>query len=289
MSLLSDRISRLHEVLADCGLSSSPVIVLGMHRSGTTMIARLLEAAGVFMGARLSGNHEPRVIQDANRQIFDYFQAGWIEAERVPIPQTLLNGFDGLCSDIALRLTEEIPSCFCDAHRGGAAGWGFKDPRTSVTAGFFLRLFPDARAIFIHRSGEDVAASILKRELRIRKKYPSAADIAFEEPAGILLRAAKAWEVYNERALAILPHFRRYATLRYEDVVVSPQLLLTQAFARVGVEVSGESIERAGISAERVGGGAEFASHFQSLREYLARSHLPGALERRDAAHITRP
>jgi hypothetical protein len=289
MDLLSSRISILHEVLMKNGLTTAPIVVLGMHRSGTTMIAKLLGEAGVFMGAALSSNHEPQVFQDANRQILDYFQAGWITPERVPDPTMLLNGFDGLCSGIAQRLIENIPMCFCDARQASTASWGFKDPRTSLTAGLFLRLLPNAKAIFIHRSGEDVAASVLKRELRIQKKYPSAADLTFEDPAGILLRAAKAWEVYNERALAILPHFRRHVTLRYEDVVVSPQSLLTQAFARVGVEVSCASIERTGISAERVGGGAEFASHFQSLREYLARSHLPGALERRDAARITCP
>lgn len=280
MSFLTDRVSHLHEVLARQGLSPYPLVVLGMHRSGTTLIARLLEAAGVFMGARLSGNHEPRVIQDANRQIFDYFQAGWIEAARVPSPEVLLNGLDGLCSDVALRLIEDIPLCFCDARHAGTAGWGFKDPRTSVTAGLFLRLFPGAIAIFIHRNCEDVAASILKRELRIRKKYPDAADVAFEDQAGILMRAAKAWEVYNERALAVLPHFRRHVTIRYEDVVVSPQLLLQQAVAQVGVEISGAAIASAGISAERIGGSAEFAELLKPLREYLSRSRVREALDR---------
>ena len=274
MSLLADRVSCLHEVLAHHGLSPAPVIVLGMHRSGTTMIAKLLETAGVFMGARLSGNHEPRVFQDANRQIFDYFQTGWIAAERVPSPKMLMNGFDGLCSDIALRLTEDIPLCFCDARQAGTSGWGFKDPRTSVTAGLFLRLFPEASAIFVYRGAEDVAASILKRELMIQNKYPDTTDITFEDHVSILMRAVKAWKVYNERAIAILPRFRRQAFLRYEDVVGSPRLLLQQAFARIGVEISDTAIESAGISAERVGGGAEFASLLEPMREYLAQSNV---------------
>jgi hypothetical protein len=279
MPSLSDQRSQLHLVLKQHEMRADPIIVLGMHRSGTTMIARLLEASGVFMGTRLSGNHEPRMIQDANRQIFDYFQAGWIEPARVANPEALLRGFDGLCADISRRLAEDIPSCFRAQRLVGSCGWGFKDPRTSVTAGLFLRLFPDARAIFIHRRGEDVAASILKRELRIQKKYPQELPLVFEDPSKIVLRAAKAWEVYNERALAILPHFRQHVVVRYEDVVASPELQLAAAFKAIGVEISDVTIQRSGISPERVGGSAEFAAVMVPLREYLARSSVREALD----------
>lgn len=280
MSLLADRICRLQEVITCHGLNSAPIIVLGMHRSGTTMISKLLGKSGVFMGARLSGNHEPRVFQDANRQIFDYFQAGWMAADRLPSSSSLMNGFDGLAADIALRLIEEIPSSFCDTLQDKPIRWGFKDPRSSVTAGLFLRLFPDAKAIFIHRNCEDVAASILKRELKIRSKYPDGADAAMEPSEVILIRAIKAWEVYNERSLTILPYFRGYETLRYEDVVVSPQVHLKKAFAGVGVEIAAETIASACISSERVGGSAEFANSLEKLRGYLSRSPVREMLDR---------
>jgi hypothetical protein len=35
-----------------------PVIILGMHRSGTTMVTKLLEEVGLFVGDRLDENHE---------------------------------------------------------------------------------------------------------------------------------------------------------------------------------------------------------------------------------------
>ena len=31
-------------------MGTSPIIIIGMHRSGTTMLSRQLEALGVFMG-----------------------------------------------------------------------------------------------------------------------------------------------------------------------------------------------------------------------------------------------
>lgn len=280
MSLLADRICQLHEVISRCGLNSAPIIVLGMHRSGTTMISKLLDSSGVFMGARLSGNHEPRVFQDANRQIFDYFQASWIAAERLPSPFSLMSGFDGLAADIALRLIEEIPSSFCNTLQDNPVSWGFKDPRTSVTAGLYLRLFPDAKALYIHRSCEDVASSILKRELKIRKKYPLGADVTLDSPSDTLLRAAKAWEVYNERALAILPHFRSYASLCYEDVVISPKIHLQQAFERVGLAITPDEIGGAYISRDRVGGSIEFSELLRPIRENLSRSRVREVLDR---------
>ena len=39
-------------------MSTSPIIIIGMHRSGTTMLSRQLEALGVFMGNKKESNHE---------------------------------------------------------------------------------------------------------------------------------------------------------------------------------------------------------------------------------------
>ena len=39
-------------------MGTSPIIIIGMHRSGTTMLSRQLEALGVFMGNKKDSNHE---------------------------------------------------------------------------------------------------------------------------------------------------------------------------------------------------------------------------------------
>ena len=38
--------------------SQQPVIVIGMHRSGTTMLTKMLEELGVFLGWKKQGDHE---------------------------------------------------------------------------------------------------------------------------------------------------------------------------------------------------------------------------------------
>jgi hypothetical protein len=276
MSRFERSVKHLQAVLERNGISLSPVIVLGMHRSGTTMLAKLLEAAGLFMGTRLSKNHEPRVFQDANRQIFDYFDAGWLSADRLPPASAFREGFTGLATEVANRLGDDLLPCFFGVQSDSPTHWGFKDPRTSVTAGLFLRLFPDAQVIFIHRNAVDVAASILLREIKKRKKHPGQVldEFTSEEAAALLMRAVKAWEIYNQHVLEILPCFASNVTINYEGVVNSPGALLKQAFAHVGLTLADRVISEVGILSERVGAGSELAIDISPLLEYMDKSPI---------------
>src|SRR5699024_9625556 len=48
-----------------------PIIVVGMHRSGTSLLSRVLSDIGVFMGNDLSINHESSFFQKINIKIFN--------------------------------------------------------------------------------------------------------------------------------------------------------------------------------------------------------------------------
>ena len=136
-------LARLRQTLEAIGTAPNPIIVLGMHRSGTSMLVDLLQRGEIYMGSRLSGNREPRVIQDANRQIFCYFGASWMDPHLLPTPDILHAGFDGLMAGIADRLSDDLEYAFFDELQTPCLMWGFKDPRISITAGLLLRIFPD--------------------------------------------------------------------------------------------------------------------------------------------------
>ena len=53
----------------------SPVIILGMHRSGTTMITKMLENLGLFVGAEKEVNNEALFFWKINNWIFDLHTA----------------------------------------------------------------------------------------------------------------------------------------------------------------------------------------------------------------------
>jgi hypothetical protein len=154
--------------------SRQPVILLGMHRSGTAMIARLLDELGLFQGSELQDDHESTWFLEVNDMLLRRVGASWDN----PGP---MHGF--LQNELALRLTSR---CLHDdlsskrmspflgmkrylRHRGLEnfdQPWGWKDPRTIFTLPLWLRLFPEARMVYIVRNGVDVAKSLVVREAR---------------------------------------------------------------------------------------------------------------------------
>src|SRR3954454_23215857 len=54
-----------------------PVILLGMHRSGTSLIARVLDELGLFQGAELQEDHESVYFLDMNDLLMRRIGASW--------------------------------------------------------------------------------------------------------------------------------------------------------------------------------------------------------------------
>src|SRR3954447_12291065 len=70
-----------------------PVILLGMHRSGTSLIARLLDELGLFQGAELQEDHESTYFLETNDQLMRRSGASW---DNPGFIRTLLNDRAGL-------------------------------------------------------------------------------------------------------------------------------------------------------------------------------------------------
>lgn len=289
MSKLYLSLNRLKKALEAIGVSSDPIMVLGMHRSGTTLLVQILQRLGYFMGGRLSGNLEPRVFQDANRQLFDYFNATWIDGHLLPSPYDFYRGFPGLAMNIAERLSEDLPVGFFDSFIPHNPFWGFKDPRLSITAALFLRLFPDAKAIFVYRNPLDVAWSIAIREKKKRRKYPGFENFEFNqtEYQEIMMRAIKAWEVYNERAIEGLPLFSQYTLLRYEDLVLNPLRIVRAACAEININCSEKAFDGQLIfHTNRVGSAERSGIDLSPLEAYLIKSNVMAKIEQSVATKV---
>ena len=129
------------------------VLILGMHRSGTSMLARLLAASGLPLGATLL-KHRSR----------DNAHGYWEQAEIVPIHEAMLDGFDrtwhgpnglrplpdGWLLRHETRAAKRQLAAIVDREMTQAGGlWGFKDPRT-------LRFLPLWREIIDEMALEPV-------------------------------------------------------------------------------------------------------------------------------------
>lgn len=151
---------------------NSPVIIIGMHRSGTSLLAKVLEKAGIFMGVLKDHNYEAIHFLSLNQQTLWAANANWL-GPKVPErehyhtrpPKTLYNEH--------FKLTTKI-----DQFKYGLfpKAWGWKDPRNTFTLPMWLELFPKAKVIFVNRNSDAIALSLQKRNQVKGEVYDSRLD-----------------------------------------------------------------------------------------------------------------
>jgi len=214
-----------------------PVILLGMHRSGTSLVARLLMDIGIYLGNRLEENAESTHFQWLNHFIFAAAGARWSHIE--PLVQVMqspefverqalatrrhllrdnpfLNRYFGLVGFLGSHLPKAVS-------QDNAFSWGWKDPRNTLTFPIWRRIFPQARFVQIVRNGIDVAISINRRTLRQKGQWLKP---DYYSPATLNLDYCfRLWEKYILFALKhknLIPS-EQYLEMRYEALLLEPQ------------------------------------------------------------------
>lgn len=227
------------------GPARAPVIVIGMHRSGTSLLCRCLEALGLFVGRWKQWNNESPFFQIINE---------WLLRSHGATYKTIGPLLDRLADpaareravDVMRRLTESAWSALYlgparylryRGLRGLDFPWGWKDPRSTVTLALWLAVFPDAKVLHIYRHGVDVANSLRQRRRRLINRCIATAEEVlgrtWNRPdcgAGYHTRRLLSleggfslWEEYLREARAHLaPLGSRALELRYEDFLAEP-------------------------------------------------------------------
>jgi hypothetical protein len=245
-------------------VARQPVIILGMHRSGTSMVSELLDQLGLFVGRELQDDHESTFFLDLNDQIMSRVNAAW------DYPRSML---DFLACDEAVRMTAAALATDLSSRRirtflGRATlaefsePWGWKDPRTVFTLPLWLRLFPGARLVFIVRNGIDVAKSLMVRERKLlalrserfeerMKKYSLRScleRVAYKGSPRCLSLAGgfDLWAEYVQQADENLRGLSNPTlTLRYEDILSDPKKHLPELARFCELEASADAIAKA--------------------------------------------
>ena len=139
------------------------VTVLGMHRSGTSLVTRLLNLMGVFLGAAEDllpadkhnerGYWEHAAIVSLNDEILHRLGGNWHQ------PPKLVDGwaFDPVLSSLRQSARSLVSETF-----GGQQIWGWKDPRTCLTLPFWKMVVPITHIVICLRNPLDVIRSIQK-------------------------------------------------------------------------------------------------------------------------------
>lgn len=135
------------------------LIVGGMHRSGTSLLASLCEGAGVSMGDRLLG------VGGGGNPKGHYEDCDFLEFHQQAL---LANGLNP--AGYTTQATIHVPEAMLDraesliASRSGPDRlWGWKDPRTILFLDFWHALLPNAKYLFVFRSPWEVIESFFRR------------------------------------------------------------------------------------------------------------------------------
>jgi hypothetical protein len=204
------------------------VFVGGLHRSGTTALARWIAEHPA-----VSAFHDTGVPRDEGMFLQDVY------------PPSFEHGGPGrFALDPDAYLTEASPLVCAENRRRLWAAWSRfwdldkpvlleKSPPNLIRTRFLQALFPEARFIMVVR-------------------HPIAVAYATKKWSHTSLRSlVRHWIQAHDRFLADAPHLDHVALVRYEDLVADPVRELAKLHSFLGLEPNDESQEvRSGLNAE---------------------------------------
>jgi hypothetical protein len=224
----------------DDGARREPVpFVVGMNRSGTTLLRMMLDAhpdltippETHFVPDLIKAAREPDATADdalaAMKSAREWGDFGFSDDEMLG----RLGALDAIEPGPAVRT-------FYEAYmeQQGKARWGEKTPTYVQKMKLIQRALPEARFVHVIRDGRDVALSVLDRTVRDL----TAADIAGR------------WQKKIIKAREDAPKLHHYVEIRYEDLILDTEPVLRRVAEFCGLPWDDAMLEYHERSGERL-------------------------------------
>lgn len=237
---------------------ATPIFVMGMPRTGTTLVDREL--------ARASGATSAGELRDF------YIQMRWLADMTGPwsLDEPLISRMEGASMpELGQRYLAHT-----DWRALGASHYIDKWPDNYKVAGWIRTAIPDARIVSVHRDPMDACFSNLK------EWFAGAYGYSYDmlETARQYVRYEKLMDAYHEADP------RLSARIRYEDLVTQPQETVAAMTARVNLEARADGVGdtpegpvrtasavqvREGIHGRNVGGWKRYAAQLAPMQAAL--------------------
>lgn len=155
-------------------------IVLGMHKSGTTLITKILHESGIFMGPfKEKGDYYKG--EDCERLDIFHVISDMLSSHNLhSLDTTPPFGEDKIKENVKriAEIVQESDSQF--------ENWGFKNPRTAFVYDYIKKILGEHKLICIYRDLKNVVSHYT------RSKFFN------------IVKAITAWKEYNKKMIAIL-------------------------------------------------------------------------------------
>lgn len=188
--------------------NKKPLIVLGMHRSGTSLLASWLHCCGLNLGENMlgagngnsEGHFEDLDIFSLHESILSYNGKKYLIDDDTPLI------FNENIFGKAKQIYNERKNNTC---------WGWKEPRTCLMMELWDQLIPEYTSLVVFREYTQVVDSIIRRKQKTGKTAVERAAMnakyhLFRNKAAN--RILKSWIAYNKN---ILKHLKTKANENY--------------------------------------------------------------------------
>jgi len=191
-------------------MENNTLILIGMHRSGTSLTAQCLSLSGVNMGDVQLQPDFSNSDGHFDDQEFLYLHKDILRQNGLQDNGLFLKHPPRLNDYFKKRLQNMVG--FKNSLR---PQWGFKEPRTCLFIGHYLEVLPEAKLLVVYRPFEEVVGSLLRRDA---ERY-----VLLNKTSGRLGRLRLAWKGSKHIKSMISKHLPWYskAWLQYNQNILN--------------------------------------------------------------------
>ena len=233
----------------------TPFVDIGMHRSGTSLVSRILDKSGIMMGKDLQTDHESKFFIQLNKWIYQNAGADWARPKALEELIDYAPARKQVEEYLRIRIASSSSKKFSGRNlKNGLfdmdSKWGWKDPRNGPSLPIWKDIWPEMKIIHVVRHGVDVAASLHSRSLKnwtedegrfkkwtkMYKWRSSKSPIRKGQRAATLSHALEFWAEQMDVEKKVIQSYENVLEIRYEDLLTSPAVVLKDIWNYIGKE-----------------------------------------------------